>query len=266
MKNKKKKSNYFIALLVICIQVSVMAEKISFSANTMKKVLAAGKEKTLLDGNARIESGDILIMADHIEIYGKNNNFVYSESEEIIVINEKKGIKITCQNLFYDRDQKVLRIRGNATMEDKKNEVLIKGGYIEHWEEKDLTFIQIGVRILKENLVCRAESAKYEQEKERLELTGMPVVVKDGDEFKALKININLENDDVELLGNVEGAVTYEEEDKTGEAPNDSEEKPAVPEKKPGVLEEKPLNPEAKPESPVKINETGADLDKDPQL
>jgi len=178
----------------------------------MKRIMANGKEKTLLDGNAKIESGDIQIKSDHIEIYGKNNNYVYSVGEEIVVINNAKAVKITCQSLFYDRDNRILRIHGNAIMEVKKNEVIIKGGYIEHWEATNVTYIQIGVRILKENLVCRSESAKYEQDKDWLELTGMPVVVKDSDEFKALKININLKNNDIELIGNVAGQVNWEDE------------------------------------------------------
>ncbi|MBA7557710.1 hypothetical protein ES705_50479 [subsurface metagenome] len=73
-------------------------------------------------------------------------------------------------------------------MVDKKNETVVKGGFIEHWEERDESIIQLGVRILKKDLVCRAEYARYLREEEQLELAGMPIVYWKGDEYQASKI------------------------------------------------------------------------------
>ena len=214
---KRMKNKWFLILLISFLQVHLSADTLTYTAATMKTGLARGNERTLLDGNVIIESTDIDITADHVEIYGKNNNFIYCEGN-IFTRNKKSGVEITCEKMYYDRDKNVIRIHGNAHMEDKKNEIVIKGDYIEHWDDKSETIIQIGVRILKENMVCRSESARYYREDKRLELTGMPVVVKEGDEFKALKIIIDLENDNVEMEGSVKGEIAWEDEEENAEA------------------------------------------------
>ena len=100
-----------------------------------------------------------------------------------------------------------MRVRGKVVMLDKKNEVVVKGGFLENWEESDETVVQIGVRILKEDLVCRAEYARYLRNEEKLELSGMPVVNWKGDEYRALKIFIDLNTDTIRLEGDIRGKV-----------------------------------------------------------
>jgi lipopolysaccharide export system protein LptA len=92
-------------------------------------------------------------------------------------------------------------------MLDEQNEVVVKGGYLENWEDSDETVVQIGVRILKEDLVCRAEYARYQRNEDKLELSGMPVVNWKGDEYRALKIYIDLNTDTIRLEGDIRGKV-----------------------------------------------------------
>ena len=86
--------------------------------------------------------------------------------------------------------------------------------------------VQIGVRILKTDLVCRSEYARYLREQDRLELSGMPLVNWKGDEYRALRISIDLEEDTIRLEGDIHGTVTSETEDEgqdteAGPAPSD---------------------------------------------
>ena len=48
-----------------------------------------------------------------------------------------------------------------------------------------------------------------------LELTGKPTVKKGKDEFKAARISVNLDTEDIKLEGKVSGSVTEEKEDAT---------------------------------------------------
>jgi lipopolysaccharide export system protein LptA len=108
----------------------------------------------------------------------------------------------------------MIRIQENAVMEDKENEIVVKGGLIENWEDEEITIIQIGVRILKKDMICRSEFARYLRKEEKLELSGMPRVFWKGDEYKAMKIYVDLDNDEIKLEGNVQGEVLWEEEEK----------------------------------------------------
>lgn len=172
----------------------------------METVLAKGKERTILTGNAEVQTEDNLIRADRVELYGEEFRYVTCEGN-VRIVNEQKGIDVTCEQLFYNRQEKVVRVRGKVVMLDKKNEVVVKGGFLENWEESDETVVQIGVRILKEDLVCRAEYARYLRNEEKLELSGMPVVNWKGDEYRARKIFIDLNTDTIRLEGDIRGKV-----------------------------------------------------------
>ena len=89
-------------------------------------------------------------------------------------MNAKRGIEITSDELLYDRQARTTRVQGNAVMVDRKNEVVIKGGVIEDWEAEGETLIQIGVRILKNDLVCRSEFARYRRDEDRWSCPACP--------------------------------------------------------------------------------------------
>jgi len=74
-----------------------------------------------------------------------------------------------------------------------------------------VTLIQIKVRIINEDLVCRSDFAEYNSDKNTLVLTGDPIVYKGNDVFRASKINIDLDNNDIVMEGNVKGNITDKE-------------------------------------------------------
>ncbi|MBN1411450.1 MAG: organic solvent tolerance protein OstA [Spirochaetales bacterium] len=199
-------------ILFLILTTGLFAEEISFSGDSMKTLLSKGKERTVLTGNAQFQSEDSFIKADKIELYGKDFKYLRCEGG-IRLVNNKEEIEVSSEKVFYNRKEKFLRVQGNAVMEDKKNEVIVKGGIIENWEEKKLAIIQTGVRILKKDMVCRAEFARYLRDDERLELSGLPVVIWKGDEYKAIKIYVNLKTDEILLEGNVKGEVLWEDEE-----------------------------------------------------
>ncbi|NOY07661.1 MAG: hypothetical protein GXP33_02335 [Spirochaetes bacterium] len=205
-----RKSSIVILSFLIFMR-PLFSDTFSFKGDKLETVLAQGKERTVLTGNVEIISDENIITADRVELYGKDFNFVRC-SGNVDVKNAKRGIHLISDNLFYNRKEKVIRVQGKVVMEDKKNEIVAKGGFLEDWENDDITIIQIGVRILKKDLVCRSEFARYLRKENKLELSGMPVVFWKGDEYRASKIFINLDTNEIKLIGEIKGKIVSENE------------------------------------------------------
>jgi lipopolysaccharide export system protein LptA len=187
------------------------AETFTYSGDSMSTTLASGAERALLTGNARIQSGDTRITADEIELFGKD--FIYAVCRgSVHVVDAKRGIDLTASDLFYNRRDKVARVTGNAVMADLKNEMVVKGGFIEDRDSEGLTVAQIGVRILKKDLVCRAEFARYWRDRKVLELSGMPMVTRKNDQYQAARIVIDLDTEEMSFEGEVKGSLETPEE------------------------------------------------------
>jgi lipopolysaccharide export system protein LptA len=202
-----------LALLATAVPV-FGAERFDFSSDNTAVTLSEGNQRALLTGHARVESKDLRITADQIELFGKD--FIYAQCQgNVHVVDTKRGLDLTSQKLFYDREKKIARVQGNAVMEDLDNEMTVKGGFIEDWDTEQITYIQVGVRIFKKDITCRSEFARYQRDKKILELSGMPWVSKAGDVYQAARITINLDTEEISLEGDVKGSI----EDKGGSAP-----------------------------------------------
>jgi lipopolysaccharide export system protein LptA len=188
----------------------------------MSTSLAKGKERTLLKGNARIKSDQTEISADEIEIYGKDFQFAECRGNVTARENEKK-LFITCEALHFDRVSKNLLATGNAYMEDEENEIIVRGHRLENKDKENMVVVQIGGRIIKKDLAARAEFTTYRRGVNTLELSGMPVLFWKKDEYRATRIVMNLDTEEITLLGAVTGVIVSESE-KTEEAPGEREE------------------------------------------
>jgi lipopolysaccharide export system protein LptA len=217
------------AALGALLSLPLAAASFTFQADRMETVLAKGRERTLLSGNAWVKTEDNEIRADYMELTGADFQFIRCRGT-VRVVNAEKGIELESQELYYDRQAKVLRINGAVVMVDRQNELVVKGGFLEHWEDIEQTVIQIAVRILKKDLVCRAEYARYFRQENRLELSGMPVVNRKGDEYRALKIFVDLSQDAIRMEGDIRGRVTSEEEEEGGGEAGAEGEAPPAPE------------------------------------
>ena len=215
-----KTINILIFILIFISSVFSENKDFNFSSDRTSISLAEGSELTRLLGNAKISSEDTNISADSIELFGED--FRYARcSGNVLVVDTKQGIRITTENLFYDREKELMTISGYAEMIDQKNEIVVKGSYFENRGKENITIIQIGVRILKasdnDSMTCRSEYAKFNRDKEILDLSGMPLVIWKDDEYRATRITINLETDEITLTGEVSGTIRSEETDETNE-------------------------------------------------
>ena len=216
MNNKAILLFIFLSLLssyTIGAQEKESKSNFTFSSNRTEAVLAKGKEHTILQGNAVIITDTKEIRADRIDIYGDDFGYAVCKGN-IRVIDRENETTLTCQSLKYDRNSETIIVEGYSEMEDRKNELVTKSGYIEDKGNEKFTILQIGVRILKvadnEEMSCRSEYAGYDREDNLLELTGMPRVYWKGDEYAASRIIIDLDTDEITMEGNVSGSITTE--------------------------------------------------------
>jgi len=198
------------AAMIALAALASFAETIRFSADRVESVLAKGKERTVLTGKAKVTTGKLSITADSIELYGEN--FIYLDCRgSVRVEDSERGIRLQAPRLYYDRDRKLTRAQGPSVLEDDENKLILKAEWIEYDEVNEVMLAQVAVRILKENLSCRAEYAVFRRGDSLLELTGAPSAYKDGDEFKASKIVVNTETEEIKLEGEVRGSVKGED-------------------------------------------------------
>jgi lipopolysaccharide export system protein LptA len=227
MKSPNPSSLTFLVLTIFLVSTPVQAQRFNFSAQSMSAVTASGRETTLLRGNARVISDSLTINADEIELYGAEFRFA-SARGNVVVLDQGRGIRLEAPNVFFDRKLKISRVNGSAYLEDQKNEIVVRGGFLENRESEDVVLIQIGVRIIKKDLIARSDMARFDRKNQILELTGLPVVVYKGDEFRARRITINIETNEITLDGQVSGTYIPKEAPKSEPAPETAPEAPKV--------------------------------------
>ena len=213
--------NSILTALLLTCAVSIHAETFSWSAAHQKSKLAEGRELTVLTGGATITSDATTIIADSIELWGTDFRFAMCAGG-VTATDTERGIALESKQLFYDREEDIIRVDGFVDMQDFKNDVVLKGGFFEYFGKDEIAIIQIGVRILKvsedSEIACRAEFARYLREENILELSGMPSVTRNDDLYKAARIIINLDTDEIILERDVSGTITTDSNDESAQA------------------------------------------------
>jgi len=209
---KRPRIGALASIFFLAVFFPAGAESFRFQAQRMSGSRASGKERTVLEGSARVVTEDLALSADRIELSGDGNRFVDCVGN-VSGIDEKKGVYFRTQRLRYDRTAKIARLEGDSTLEDKRNGVIAKGRFIEYNDRTNTTVLQIGVRLFKGELVCRAEWALYRREEKTLDLAGMPVVYKEGDEFRADRMRVDLDTDDIFMEGSISGSIKEKKKD-----------------------------------------------------
>ncbi|MCL2180225.1 MAG: hypothetical protein FWB83_03770 [Treponema sp.] len=200
---------YGLQLIILFFIAGVQfaaADVFTFRADRMTGSSALGRETTILIGNAEVRSDNLLLRADRIEISGENNRYIdcignvwgHEEDKDILFISDR---------LRYDRRLKIARLEGNSTLEDRENRIVARGRFIEYDDANEIVVFQISVRLFKDDMVCRSEYAVYRRREKLLDLSGFPIVYKNNDEFRADRIRVDLETDDVIMEGGVTGTI-----------------------------------------------------------
>ena len=89
-----------------------------------------------------------------------------------------------------------------------------------------MILLQMDVKLKSKDITCDSLFAVYNRNTSMLELTGKPTVKKGKDEFKAARISVNIDTEDIKLEGKVSGSVTEEKENtEKAETPSEKETK-----------------------------------------
>jgi len=189
------------------------AESWQFSANEVKRIDREDESLTALSGNAYAESDTMRISARNLELSGKDNEYI-SGSDKVAFIDTERKVRVNSERLEYNRITEVIGFRERVTLIDEENSVIIHCESLDFRREEDLVVMQILVRLVKDDTVCRGEFATLWVEEDILEVSGHPVIWRDDDVYRADRIRINFETDEIELVGAVEGTLIITEDEK----------------------------------------------------
>ena len=179
-------------------------------------------EYSKLEGNAFIKTETMEIRADEIVLSGQDFRFI-TATGSIVGKSSESDFDFECEQLEYDRETKLVILRGNVSLVDNENDVKATAQLIEFDQNTEIANMQITVKLIQKKNVCTGAIAVYNKKEQLLELKGSPQIQKDKDLFKANEISMNLETEKITLDGKVRGSVTdsgensKSEEEKKGE-------------------------------------------------
>lgn len=203
--------NLFLLFLAMTLLVpGLAAERFRISGDWIRTTKAAGSDRTEIRGSAAFRGERFIITADSITVYGSGQRYVEATGN-VLVRDQEKQIDISANRFLYDRTEDVMKLNGNCILEDFANALVLKGGMMEHRNKTETTIIQVGVRVLKEDLTARAELLVYHRDTDTAELEGMPVIIRNGQENRARRMVINLDTDEIEMTGRVSGSFEGDE-------------------------------------------------------
>ncbi len=203
---------WLAALLVILPNAALLSgETWRFTASEVSSTQSSSQSTTVLDGDAQVVSDNLTILADHLELGGDNYSLI-TGSGGISLTDSEKGITIESGGFEYDRLSGIIRFREQVSLVDEGGGIVIRCESLDLLEKEDLVVMQISVRLIKDDIVCRGEFADYNRGENRLEISGRPVVWRGDDEYRADRIEVNLENNEIVMEGAVSGALTTEDD------------------------------------------------------
>jgi len=203
---------FFVLPVLMISAVGAGAETWRFSADRVFSSETGDNPETVLDGNARVESENMIITATHLVLGGEDYNTISGE-KGVSLTDSDRGITIRSGHFDYDRTAKIIRFRNQVSLVDGEKGIVIRCESLNLQEENDLVIMQVSVRLIKDETVCRGEFATYWMEDNQLEISGRPVVWRKEDEYRADRIRVNLDTDEITMEGAVAGSLTTKKND-----------------------------------------------------
>lgn len=213
-------SIYFFIFLFLT-DIAAQTSTISFKADKVTASVSENKKSTNLIGNAEVTVDSLIISADRIEIFGKDYRYV-NATGSVKGEDADKGYSFKADLINFDRKTDTVTMFGKLELTDTKNDVSIASENIEYKKKQEIIIMRFNVKITNKDINCNSMFALYNRKESKVELTGSPVVKKGKDEFRAGKISVNLDTEDITLDGRVRGSVEQgkEKEEKQEEKPN----------------------------------------------
>jgi len=164
---------------------------------------------TLSDG-AEVNTKDISVKADKIEISGENYRYIKCTGN-VRAEEKQNNIILETPELFYDRTESIILINSWIEIDDSENEITMSGAYLEFDLNQQLFNLQIDAEINKATekgqLIGKGASIIYNNEEKTLILQGNASVTWGSDNYQASVIRINLDTEEIILEGKITGTV-----------------------------------------------------------
>ena len=215
LKNLKFFLLYFLILFFLT-DISAQTSTISFKADKVTASVAENKKSTNLIGNAEVKVNSLTISADRIEISGKDYRYV-NATGSVKGEDDEKGYSFKADLINFDRKTDTVTMFGKLELKDTKNDVSINAENIEYKKKQEIIIMRFNVKIINKDINCNSMFALYNRKESKVELTGSPLVKKGKDEFRAGKISVNLDTEDITLDGRVRGSVEQGKDEKEPE-------------------------------------------------
>ncbi|MGP1458992.1 MAG: LptA/OstA family protein [Treponema sp.] len=185
------------------------AEKISFSAGSMKGVVGDKSDTTELSGDAYVLTESMEISADSIKMSGKDFRFIEA-SGAVKGKNSEAELEFECGMLKYDRETKVAELFNSVSLTDVKNDVTATAQMIEYNQTSDVAVMQMEIELKQKDNICNGAYAVYRKKDQMLELSGNAQIKQGEDSFRAQEITLNLDSQEITLDGRVKGSIVDE--------------------------------------------------------
>lgn len=205
--------------LVLCT-ASLCAEKISFSAGSMKGIVGDKSDTTELSGGAYVLTESMEISADSIKMSGKDFRFIEAAGT-VKGKNSEAELEFECGSLKYDRETKIAELFDSVSLTDVKNNVTATAQMIEYNQTSDIAVMQMEIELKQKDNVCKGAYAVYRKKDQMLELSGNAQIKQGDDSFRAQEITLNLDSQEITLDGRVKGSIV--DERKTEQQDEDTE-------------------------------------------
>ena len=217
---------YFLIFLFL-MNISAQTSTISFKADKVTASVSENKKSTNLIGNAEVKVDSLSISADRIEIFGKDYRYV-NATGSVKGEDDGKGYSFKADLINFDRKTDTVTMFGKLELKDTKNDVSISSENIEYKKKQEIIIMRFNVKIINKDINCNSMFAFYNRKESKVELTGSPIVKKGKDEFRAGKISVNLDTEDITLDGRVRGSVEQGKDEPQAETKQEQnqEEKP----------------------------------------
>lgn len=198
-----------VLILALCA-ASAFCEKISFTADYLHGSASETNNKTVLERHAHISTESFDINAQLIELEDENYRYV-TATGAVFGKSKKSNLDFTCDKLFFDRETDLIYFEGNVNVKDTANNVDAQSQLMEYDLNTETAVLQVNVKLNQNNSKGTGSLAVYKTKEKTVDLTGNPKIVRGDDIFRAQKITLNVETEEILLDGKVSGNVTSED-------------------------------------------------------
>jgi len=197
-------------LLAVCLSYLNADDAIRFSGGYTRAVMIEGREAIVLTQGAEVEAGPISLKAQRIELFGPSSRYL-TGSGKVAISDVEHGTTIYTNEISYDRETGVLIADGWVEVEDIAHELIASAGYMDYNSETAQMKLQVSAIIARNTAegVMRAKgnTITVDSEEGLITISGDARVTYKDNLYQADITIINTETNEIEMSGNIQGAV-----------------------------------------------------------